>query len=165
MYHLSLYLWQFRVVNRFCRQSFFVSFFNRFQKRLFRFWKKTIVFKIDPLVLTYRKRMTIVFDVFVKTICNHFFIRFFLKNDRFRKNDRSLVTIDNEKTSFIKTIVSFSIFRQYFRKSKIQNFKNLLFSFGIADTFPDGFSVLLDVFHILKGLRKIGSKCLREEKR
>ena len=31
----------------------FDSFFNRFQKRSFRFWKKTIVFENDPLVLNF----------------------------------------------------------------------------------------------------------------
>jgi len=46
------------VVNRFCKRSLndhFVSFFNRFQKRSFRFRKKTILSKNDPLVLNFKK--------------------------------------------------------------------------------------------------------------
>ena len=48
----------------------FCFVFQSFQKRSFRFWGKQIVFYNDPLVLNFRKRITIVFenDRFLKTI-------------------------------------------------------------------------------------------------
>ena len=66
------------------KQSFLDSFFNRFQKQSLRFWKKTIVFENDPLVLNFRKRITIVFENnrFIKTISDRFLNDCFFKNYR-----------------------------------------------------------------------------------
>ena len=115
-----------RAVNRFWKRCFFVSFFDRFQIRLFRFRKKRSFWKTTHPFWTFRK-----WSFFWKTIWDCFLHDCFLKTIAFVKtivfekkivstimvtivNKGSLLTIVNEElsltivsktTNFIKTVV------------------------------------------------------------
>ena len=104
----------YRVVNRFCKRSFCSVFKNN----RFVFRKKLSFLKTTHSFWTFRKRLAILFEnYFLLKRFATVFIGLFLKNDRFWKNkflwtimltivnEGSSLTIVNETTNFIKTVV------------------------------------------------------------
>ena len=78
-----------RVLNRFCKLSLNDLFLFRFQKRLFRFLKKTIVFKNNRFELLENEQQSFLKTiVFITTICERFLYDCFFKKRSTKRNDK-----------------------------------------------------------------------------